>query len=226
MFKDFPDLKIIVSHGGGAIPYQRGRFYPGAFRQGTTYREILRNLYYDTCLYTQDSIELLIKAVGADRCLFGTEKPGTGSVKDPATGRWVDDIHLLIDGHRVAGRGLAGPDLRGQRPAAVPAQGRPAQAAGIGGPDMAKIVAGIGSSHGPQLKTPPGGWPERGVADRRNRALVYQGKDYAFDDLKAARGDFSARDHTGCHAGPLGRLPGVTSRASASTCARLTWTCW
>jgi 4-oxalmesaconate hydratase len=74
-----------------------GRFHPGAFRQGTTYREILRNLYYDTCLYTQDSIELLIRAVGADRCLFGTEKPGTGSVKDPATGRWVDDIHLLID---------------------------------------------------------------------------------------------------------------------------------
>ena len=78
-------------------PYQRGRFYPGAFRQGTTYRETLRNLYYDTCLYTQDSIELLIRAVGADRCLFGTEKPGTGSVKDPETGRWVDDIHLLID---------------------------------------------------------------------------------------------------------------------------------
>ena len=59
--------------------------------------EILRNLYYDICLYTQDSIELLIRAVGTDRCLFGTEKPGTGSVKDPATGRWVDDIHLLIE---------------------------------------------------------------------------------------------------------------------------------
>ena len=58
---------------------------------------------------------------------------------------------------------------------------------------MAKIVAGIGSSHGPQLKTPPGGWPGRGVADRRNRALVYQGKNYAFDDLKATRGDFSAQ---------------------------------
>jgi 4-oxalmesaconate hydratase len=97
VFQDFPSLKIIVSHGGGAVPYQRGRFYPGAFRQGTTYRELLRNLYYDTCLYTQDSIELLIKSVGADRCVFGTEKPGTGSVKDPETGRWVDDIHLLID---------------------------------------------------------------------------------------------------------------------------------
>ena len=28
VFDDFPSLKIIVSHGGGAIPYQRGRFEP------------------------------------------------------------------------------------------------------------------------------------------------------------------------------------------------------
>lgn len=97
VFRDFPDLKIIVSHGGGAVPYQRGRFFPGAFRQGTTYRDQLRQIYYDTCLYTKDSIELLLRAVGPDHCLFGTEKPGTGSVRDPATGRWVDDIHLLID---------------------------------------------------------------------------------------------------------------------------------
>jgi predicted TIM-barrel fold metal-dependent hydrolase len=42
-------------------------------------------------------VELLLKTVGIDRCLFGTEKPGTGSVKDESTGRWVDDIHLLIE---------------------------------------------------------------------------------------------------------------------------------
>jgi 4-oxalmesaconate hydratase len=94
---DFPDLKLIISHGGGAVPYQRGRFQPGALRQGTTFREQLRKLYYDTCLYTADSIELLVNAVGADRCLFGSEKPGTGSSKDPETGRWIDDIHLLIE---------------------------------------------------------------------------------------------------------------------------------
>lgn len=93
---DFPELKVVVSHGGGAVPYQKGRFYPGALRAGTTFEERLRRLYYDTCLYTSDSIELLLKTVGVDRCLFGTEKPGTGSVKDPATGRWIDDIHLLI----------------------------------------------------------------------------------------------------------------------------------
>ena len=97
VFDDFPDLQLIVSHGGGAIPYQRGRFQPSALRQGTTYRDRLRRLHYDTCLYTQDSIELLLRAVGVDRCLFGSEKPGTGSIVDPETGRWIDDIHLLIE---------------------------------------------------------------------------------------------------------------------------------
>jgi predicted TIM-barrel fold metal-dependent hydrolase len=97
VFDDFPDLKIIVSHGGGAIPYQRGRFEPTALRQGTTFRDMLRKLYYDTCLYSQDSIELLLRAVGVDRCLFGSEKPGVGSTRNPETGRWIDDIHLLID---------------------------------------------------------------------------------------------------------------------------------
>jgi predicted TIM-barrel fold metal-dependent hydrolase len=97
VFDDFPDLALIVSHGGGAIPYQRGRFEPAALRQGGTFRDKMRLLHYDTCLYTQDSIELLLGAVGVDRCLFGTEKPGTGSSRNPATGRWIDDIHLLIE---------------------------------------------------------------------------------------------------------------------------------
>ena len=58
---------------------------------------MLRKLYYDTCLYSQDSIELLLRAVGIDRCMFGSEKPGVGSTRNPETGRWIDDIHLLID---------------------------------------------------------------------------------------------------------------------------------
>lgn len=57
---------------------------------------------------------------------------------------------------------------------------------------MAHIVGGFGSSHGPQLKVPPPGeWIERGIADRRNQALWYQGKAYGFESLKAARPDFS-----------------------------------
>ncbi|MEU8252104.1 amidohydrolase family protein [Nonomuraea sp. NPDC048916] len=98
VLQDFPDLKIIVSHGGGAIPYQVGRFLPSGVRAGgTPYLEKLRCLWFDTCLYTKDSIELLIRVAGVDRCLFGTEKPGTGSQINPETGGWFDDIHLLVN---------------------------------------------------------------------------------------------------------------------------------
>ena len=93
---DFPDLKIVVSHGGGAIPYQVGRFLPSIARTGVSYLGKLRKLWFDSCLYTQDSLELLLKVVGSDRVLFGSEKPGTGSQIDPETGRWFDDIQLLV----------------------------------------------------------------------------------------------------------------------------------
>jgi predicted TIM-barrel fold metal-dependent hydrolase len=96
---DFPELKLIVSHAGGAIPYQIGRFISNASREPNSepYLERMRSLYFDTCLYTQDAIELLIKTVGADRCLFGSEKPGTGSTRNPDNGRWWDDVKLLIE---------------------------------------------------------------------------------------------------------------------------------
>ena len=75
-----------------------GRFLPSGVRAGATpYLEKLRKLWFDTCLYTKDAIELLIRTVGVDRCLFGTEKPGTGSQINPANGHWFDDIHLLVN---------------------------------------------------------------------------------------------------------------------------------
>jgi predicted TIM-barrel fold metal-dependent hydrolase len=97
VFTDFPDLKIIVSHGGGAIPYQIGRFNASSIRSGgERFSDKMKKLYYDTTLYTQDAIELLVKTVGADQCLFGSECPGTGSAVLPETGRPLDDVASYI----------------------------------------------------------------------------------------------------------------------------------
>ena len=99
VFEDFPTLKIIVSHGGGAIPYHVGRFDAGAFRRGgLSFLDKMRRLWYDTVLYSADALELLFKTVGADRCLFGTERPGVGTVRNPETGRWLDDTRPIIEG--------------------------------------------------------------------------------------------------------------------------------
>lgn len=96
---DFPTLKILVSHGGGAIPYQLGRFdSASARRQGERFRDRMRKLYYDTVLYTADALELLIKTVGAEHVLFGAECPGVGSAVNPDTGSTFDNIVPLIRG--------------------------------------------------------------------------------------------------------------------------------
>jgi predicted TIM-barrel fold metal-dependent hydrolase len=99
VFKDFPKLKIICSHGGGAIPYQLGRFDAPSLRgKGSVrFRDRLKLLYFDTVLYTSDALELLIKTVGPDRCLFGSECPGVGSTIDPDTGETMDHIRPHIE---------------------------------------------------------------------------------------------------------------------------------
>src|SRR5262249_36636245 len=75
VFKDFPNLKIIVSHGGGAIPYQLGRFDAPSLRGrgATRFRDRLKLLYFDTVLYTAPALELLIKTGGPARSLFCSE---------------------------------------------------------------------------------------------------------------------------------------------------------
>ena len=97
VFADFPTLKILISHGGGAMPYQIGRFQSGARRAGRDFLEGMRHLYYDTVLYSEEALRLLIKTVGVDRCLFGAECPGVGSNINPATGDTFDNIKPLIE---------------------------------------------------------------------------------------------------------------------------------
>jgi predicted TIM-barrel fold metal-dependent hydrolase len=98
VFADFPTLKIIIPHGGGAIPYQLGRFDAMSLRQGgMRFRDRMRHLHYDTVLYNRASIELLVRTVGADRCVFGEECPGIGAVVDPETGRQMDELRPHVE---------------------------------------------------------------------------------------------------------------------------------
>ncbi len=102
VFEDFPKLKIIIPHGGGAIPYQLGRYEAPTLRgEGGEKAELfshkLRKLWFDTVLYTRGALKLLIERVGADRCLFATECPGTGSSLNPKTGRSMDDVASYIN---------------------------------------------------------------------------------------------------------------------------------
>lgn len=106
VFLDFPKLKVIVSHGGGSIPYQVGRWraerlHPVIAKNVAlkeSFDEALKRLYYDTVLHSKESLAMLIRLVGSDRVVFGTENPGSGTALNPETGRSFDDIKSLLDG--------------------------------------------------------------------------------------------------------------------------------
>jgi len=98
VFSRFPTLKLIISHGGGSVPYQVGRWRAlmRFSETGETFDDRLQHLYFDTALYSQEAIDLLLRVCRPERCLFGTERPGAGSAID-ASGRSFDDVKPLID---------------------------------------------------------------------------------------------------------------------------------
>jgi 4-oxalmesaconate hydratase len=107
VFDRFPDLKLMISHGGGPIPYQVGRWRShremaraaGRIpKEAPTFDTILKKFWFDTVVHNPDSLDLLFKTVGHDRCCFGTERPGSGGGIDPVTGRPFDDIRPMIEG--------------------------------------------------------------------------------------------------------------------------------
>jgi 4-oxalmesaconate hydratase len=100
VFQVFPSLKVVVAHGGGAIPYQIGRFRSPGLRRGDPedFADKLRRLHFDTCVYSEEGLELLFRVVGPANCLFGTERPGSGRGIDPSTGRALDDLKPVIEG--------------------------------------------------------------------------------------------------------------------------------
>jgi predicted TIM-barrel fold metal-dependent hydrolase len=97
VFETFPDLKIVVSHGGGAIPYQIGRFMSQWHGRDRKFHDAVRKLYYDTCLYTKNALELLFETMGTDRCVYGTEVPGAGTHPHPETGVQMDHLVPVIE---------------------------------------------------------------------------------------------------------------------------------
>ena len=186
VFKDFPNLKIVVSHGGGAIPYQLGRFDAPSLRGrgATRFRDRLKLLYFDTVLYTAPALELLIKTVGPDRCLFGSECPGRRlggrSRHRPHHGPHPAAHRRL----RLAVAGRPREDFRRQRAQGIQAQGvRPADSEEA---TMAKIVLAMATTHGPQLHTTVEQWQLRVKADK-GRKHPFRNGVYSFDELVEMR---------------------------------------
>ena len=98
LFVRFPTLRLVIPHGGGAVPYHWGRYRGLAERMGRPApSELLRNVFFDTCVYHQPGIDLLHRVVPEDNILFASEMLGAVRGADPETGIAWDDTKQYLD---------------------------------------------------------------------------------------------------------------------------------
>ena len=99
LFADFPDLRIIIPHGGGAVPYHWGRYRGLAdmLKKPLLTEHMMKNVFFDTCVYHQPGIDLLFEVIDIDNILFGSEMVGAVRGIDPQTGQYFDDTKRYID---------------------------------------------------------------------------------------------------------------------------------
>lgn len=99
VFKDFPNIKFIIPHGGGAVPYHWGRFRGLAdmLNLPPLSELVMNNIYFDTCVYHQAGIDLLLKVIPVKNILFASEMVGAVRGIDSETGNYFDDTKRYID---------------------------------------------------------------------------------------------------------------------------------
>ncbi len=99
LFRDFPTLRMIIPHGGGAVPYHYGRYRGLAqdLKRPPLQESVLRNVYFDTCVYHQAGIDLLARVIPIENILFGSEMVGAVRGIDPTTGHYYDDTRRYVD---------------------------------------------------------------------------------------------------------------------------------
>lgn len=99
LFADFPGLRLVIPHGGGAVPYHWGRFRGLAQALGRPEPEesLLRNVFFDTCVYHQPGIDLLLEVMPVENVLFASEMVGAVRGVDPRTGHHFDDTRRYVE---------------------------------------------------------------------------------------------------------------------------------
>ncbi|MDM5327615.1 amidohydrolase family protein [Neobacillus sp. CF12] len=98
----YPNVKILFAHGGGFLPYQIGRLDKGyeqwklvSSNLKAPPSEYLKRFWYDTVLWNEESLEFLVKAVGTDRVVPGSDYPFDLSVWPPEV-KFQEGIYSLL----------------------------------------------------------------------------------------------------------------------------------
>ncbi len=95
--KDQENLRLVIPHGGGAIPFHWGRFQGMSVREGWDFEGATERIFFDTCVYHQPGIDLLLDVVPTERVLFGSEMLGAVRGDNPTTGSGWDDTGKYLE---------------------------------------------------------------------------------------------------------------------------------
>ena len=104
LFGQFPSLRFIIPHGGGSVPYHWGRYRGLAdmLTQPALDSHLMNNVFFDTCVYHQPGIDLLVDVIDTKNILFGSEMIGAVRGIDPTTGFYFDDTKRYIDAAKLS----------------------------------------------------------------------------------------------------------------------------
>ncbi|MGH8982119.1 MAG: amidohydrolase family protein [Acidimicrobiales bacterium] len=99
LFADFPGLRFVIPHGGGAVPYHWGRYRGLAdmLKRPPLAEHVMGNVFFDTCVYHQAGIDLLLRVIDHRNIIFGSEMVGAVRGIDPETGHFFDDTRRYVD---------------------------------------------------------------------------------------------------------------------------------
>ena len=118
---DFGGLRWVIPHGGGAVPYHWGRFKGMAQDQGWDFDGLLDHIFFDTCVYHQPGIDLLLNVVPVSNVLVRQRDGGRRPRhRSRTTGNYYDDTKVLRRQRRPERRRSPGA-VRTQHPPRVPA---------------------------------------------------------------------------------------------------------
>jgi aminocarboxymuconate-semialdehyde decarboxylase len=95
----FPNLKVCLAHGGGFVPYQRGRFARGfKVREEAKLRisrppdDYLSRMYFDTVIHFEPALRYMVETCGARRVVMGSDYPA--AMGDPEPVQFVASSRL------------------------------------------------------------------------------------------------------------------------------------
>ena len=99
LFGRFPTLRLVIPHGGGAVPYHWGRYRGLALANDRPpLADLIRDhVFFDTCVYHQPGIDLLARVIPVDNILFASEMLGAVKGIDPESGHAFDDTRRYVE---------------------------------------------------------------------------------------------------------------------------------